>query len=458
MNKPKRGTERPPLFNLEMERYALASAMLDENGFAKMMGVLKQTDFYERRNQIIWDAYARLFSKGASIDLITTGYELEQMGELENIGGDTYLIEISGDVIATAAFCLNYAKIVRNYAARREFILALEILKEKAYEDPDINGLIEKAIDSIASIHTGLQSDDVVDVERTVGSILDKIGLMAKEGKPYGLPTGLPTFDKWTGGLRPSKLYTIGARPAIGKTDTMINWVLSVSKSAPVGIISAEMDSESLIVRMVATFNKINSQDVQYGCAVFSDEWYKYMFGGRKIYVCDKPAPTVIEIRARTAILMAQKKISVLFIDHLHELKPHTSHQSEYVNWKEMVKFLRDTARIYCIPIVLFNQLSREGAKHGRPQLQHLRQAGEEESDVVILLYREAYKTPSVEKDILEFNVAKHRAGRTGVIYVNYTLTSGAQVECDDQEASRQQLSDDDKNDSQLVENDLLPF
>jgi replicative DNA helicase len=87
--------------------------------------------------------------------------------------------------------------------------------------------------------------------------------------------------------------------------------------------------------------------------------------------------------------------LKLAVIDYLGLLKEDKPGQARYKEVGDSVKILRATARELQIPVVLLCQLNRgvEARDDKRPNLSDLKESGEieQDSDVVLMLYREDY-------------------------------------------------------------------
>ena len=77
-----------------------------------------------------------------------------------------------------------------------------------------------------------------------------------------GLPTGYEDLDKILCGLRSGALYTLAARPGMGKSTLAMNIAetLSVKGQVPVAFFSLEMSEDELNQRMLGSYSGINLQ------------------------------------------------------------------------------------------------------------------------------------------------------------------------------------------------------
>ncbi|MFH1231140.1 MAG: DnaB-like helicase C-terminal domain-containing protein [Planctomycetota bacterium] len=421
-----------PPHDSEAEAAVLCCVLRDAKAIAQIISIISRDFFYEPKHAIIFEAMVDLFNSSAPIDLITICDRLRHKGELVKVGGEPFLVSLLM-IESTAHFAPYYARIIRDRYMLRQFITTSSALITNAYQLPDVRTFLSESLSKLYEIYSGYSKggEDIIDVQEYVKTLLIEIETRKKEGRQLGIDTGFTILDRWTGGLEAGTLTMIAGRPSMGKTDSLLNLAVSMGRSESVGIITAEMSINELMIRMIAMFNNLNSLDVKAGRALYCDNWYRYLFGNRQIFITEMIYPSAVDIRARVVSLLTRKKISVLMIDHLHKMRWHTNYRADFANWKATVSYVKNIAKDCKIPVILLNQLTRD-SDNRRPRLRDLRETGEEDSDIVILLYRENYQQHTTN-DVLEWNLAKVRGGSVGVIYLNYNLETGSQVQFEDQ-------------------------
>jgi replicative DNA helicase len=162
---------------------------------------------------------------------------------------------------------------------------------------------------------------------------------------------------------------------------------------------------------------------------------------------------TVSQIAARArkykqALERDGKTLDIVFIDHMHIIKPSERYSGNRVGeLTEISSGLKTLAKELNAPVVALAQLSRqvENRDDKRPTLSDLRDSGaiEQDADVIVFLYREAYylermmcaDTVEEEKRLarlleiqhqLEASIAKQRNGPTGRVPLFFDIASNA--------------------------------
>jgi replicative DNA helicase len=219
-----------------------------------------------------------------------------------------------------------------------------------------------------------------------------------------GIPTPWSYLNEKTSGLQPGDLIVIAGRPAMGKT--AMGGQLSTftaEKTGPVYVASLEMDKSSLIERMLSAEARVDSMVIRHGR--MSDKDFEKLQsaaetfqGYHPILVNDTPRLSATEIRVEMVKQHAKHGLKLAVIDYLGLLKEDRPGQARYKEVGDSVKILRATARELQIPVVLLCQLNRgvEGREDKRPTLSDLKESGEieQDSDVVLMLYRDEYYCP----------------------------------------------------------------
>ena len=110
-----------PPQDLEAETSVLGALMLDKDAILKIADMLAPNDFYSSGNQKIYKAALELFEKGQPIDALTIQARLKEKGELEGVGGTSYLSDLI-DSVPSSAHVTHYANIVREKRVRRDLL------------------------------------------------------------------------------------------------------------------------------------------------------------------------------------------------------------------------------------------------------------------------------------------------------------------------------------------------
>lgn len=262
-----------------------------------------------------------------------------------------------------------------------------------------------------------------------------------------GVGTGLIDLDGILGGLAKSDLCIVGARPSMGKTVLGVNISVNAAKAGhPTAFFSLEMSGEQLAMRFLAGETGISTDAMRRGSLDVNDfeRLSRSTERTREIplYIEDKPALMVSEIRAIAEQIKRQHGLELIVVDYLGLARPDKQRESRVVDITEVSAGLKAIAKSLDVPVVCLAQLSRQVEQRDdkRPMLSDLRDSGaiEQDADQVIFIYREEYYLGRTEPDIqdprraewerkmqashgvAELIVAKNRHGRIGTATVRF--------------------------------------
>jgi replicative DNA helicase len=449
----------------DMERALMTCLLIDDLAYSKISSIIKSPDaFYDRRKGYVFSAIKHLFDRGEKIDVMTIAIELEAMKKFDEVGGELALAQMSGEV-ATSAHIESYAKVVLDRWIARTGIIAAQQFMEKlntANLREEVEESISNMVERLSKAVGMITGSSLVEVVKYFPEVLDEIKAESKiPPDERGFKTGFPFLDKRKV-LRPGRLTMILGGASSGKSDTMMNWALNASKRIPTVLFSLEMVKRELIVRMIAMKTGNNSDLIDDNAVDLDAEFWDKNFLDNKLYVDDSTGATTLDIRAKVATLSAQKKVKLFFIDHMQHLKFHTKHSSDNENWRSITQELKRIAKDYDVSICLLNQLSREGQRAGKDaQMHHSRQAGDEDADIMVYLWRALWQKEA-DYDNIHCNVRKNRGGRLGRVFIGYDMTNGRQHENEDQKPSSYGIKTENADDESVGQFDdqgnPLPF
>ena len=423
---------RVPPQDLVAEKSLLGAIMIDEGILPEVITIVKPADFYEERHGKIFEAMSNLYDAHRPIDLLTLTNELKSLKLLKEIGGASYLTELSNFVPA-ASHAKAYAEIVEKNATRRRLIKAGTEIANKAYsDDAEVNELIGKAEQELFEVSDKIIKSDY----KPMGDLLDDAfnrieTLHNNKGSLRGLKTGFRDIDKKTAGLQNGDLIIIGARPAMGKTTFAQNLAYNVASINNKGVLffSMEMASNEIIDRMISDVSGVGNWGIRTG-NLSDDEFAKIgdamaEMAEIPIYIDDTSSMTIMELRNKARRAVHDHDIGVIIIDYLQLLDGSDRYKGQRVQEvTEISRGLKILARELNIPVIALAQLSRNvtGRENPRPILSDLRDSGsiEQDADLVMFLHRPDYYKQNddnyEETHITEVIIAKHRHGETGRI------------------------------------------
>ncbi len=420
--------EKPLPNSSEAERAILGAILLDNALVNQAIELLKPEDFYIPSHRRVFLTMVALSERGSEINSILISEELRRAGELESVGGLTFITNLTYGLPHFTNVAA-YAKIVRDKSMLRQLVKAANKITSEALEEEDEAEIIldhaEQAIFALADERT---RQGFSHVKPIADSILEKVQEMAGRSVMLtGLTTGFQELDAMTSGLQPSDLIIVAARPSMGKTSLCLTLAqnAAIQAQAVIGVFSLEMSKESLVMRMLCSEGRVDAHRFRSGFLA-REEWGRLAqalgtLAETKIFIDDTPGISVLEMRAKSRRLAAEhKRLDLIIVDYLQLMSGSSRRtESRQQEVSQISRELKGLAKELNVPLVALSQLSRapEARTDHRPQLADLRESGaiEQDADVVAFIYREEqYNRTEENAAIAEIIVAKQRNGPTG--------------------------------------------
>ncbi|WP_297965265.1 replicative DNA helicase [uncultured Anaerovibrio sp.] len=418
--------DRLPPQNIDAEQAVLSAMLIKKEAIAEVAQILKPEDFYRDAHKIVYEAILTLFNKNEPADIVTVSEYLNNESLMEKVGGVTFITALA-NTVATAANVIYHAKIVREKSDLRHLINTATDIAGMAYESSDdVAEVIDKSEKMIMEVANRQNVSVFTPMRDIVMETFDKINVLYEsKGGLTGIPSGFSELDKLTSGLQASDLILVAARPSMGKTAFTLNIGAHVAmkEHKTVAFFSLEMSKQQLVQRMLCSEGGIDSQKLRKG-ELDKTDWTKLVNVANKVaeaplYIDDTAGITVMELRSKARRLKAEKGLDLIIIDYLQLMQGRTGKSStdnRQQEISEISRSLKALARELSVPVIALSQLSRsvESRQIKRPMLSDLRESGslEQDADIVMFLYREDYYDPeTVNKNITEVIVAKHRNG-----------------------------------------------
>lgn len=423
---------RVPPQDIVAEKSLLGAIMISDGILPEILTMLKPRDFYEKRHEIIFAAMTALYDQHKPVDLLTLTAELRSQKKLKEVGGATYLTELSNFVPA-AAHAKAYADIVEKASVRRRLIKAGTDIANKAYtDDAEVNDLIGAAERDLFEVSDKIVKSDYVAMDELLADAFDRIEELHKnKGALRGLKTGFRDLDKVTAGFQKGDLIIVGARPAMGKTTFAQNLAYNIASINKKGVLffSMEMAANEIIDRMISDVSGVDNWKMRTGN--LSDQEFQKIGDALAemdeipIFIDDTSSMTIMELRNKARRAMHDHDIGIVIVDYLQLIAGSDRYAGNRVQEvTEISRGLKILARELSIPVVALAQLSRNvtGRENPRPILSDLRESGsiEQDADLVMFLHRPDYYKQNdddyEETHITELIIAKHRHGAVGKI------------------------------------------
>lgn len=426
---PNQSTASPglaQLYSLDAEQ-AVLGAILWDNEASEMVGALDAGAFYDPTHGRIWEEMQARLRAGRLVDAVTMREWAVASEALREIGGASYLLVLLQNAARLKTHVRDYTRVVRDLAGKREL---MRLLGEA--QDLILSG--ETSVyDVIGQHEMALRRLNFGD-ERT-GKSLYEAGeaLAAQLSMPdVGIKTGFTEIDKRLGSLFPQELIIIAGRPAMGKTSLATNLAENMARAGKCGhFASYEMSAESIAARRISAADWYERGDnFREGAMPYA----KLRRGGeeidrtrvdklrealpRNVYVDDCPAQNIPQLDASVrATRRRYGRIDFVIVDYLQLMTGTTRSSNRVEVVTEISQGLKALAKYYKVPVIALSQLSRanEARDDKRPQLSDLRESGsiEQDADVVMMVYREAYYLSRDEPKPDQFRPSADKSAQT---------------------------------------------
>src|SRR6187431_306915 len=425
--------ERTLPHNLEAERSVLGAILVHNDAFNTAVQVIDSQDFYRDAHRRVFEKMIALNERNQAIDFVTLKEELSRSGELDEVGGPTYIASLA-DGVPRATNVEYYARIVKEKATLRNLIYAANKILTNAYEaDQESDLILDEAESAIFAVADDRLKAGFVAMRDLVKDSFPKIEKLFEQKRLItGVPTGFVDVDEMTRGLQAGDLVIVAARPSMGKTSLVLNiaqYVASLGDQV-VGFFSLEMSKESLFLRLLTSEAQIDGHRLMSG-AIGGNDYHRIShalekLNAMKLFIDDTANIGVLEMRAKSRRLQAEHGLNLLVVDYIQLMSGRGRFENRTLELASISRSLKGLAKELNVPIVVLSQLSRapEARSDHRPQLSDLRESGalEQDADVVILIYREdvyADKNapPSADmQGVAELIIGKQRNGPTGTV------------------------------------------
>jgi len=408
------------------EQALVGSILIDPSIFSQMSELIKRDDIYNPGLQEVWGAFERLDSKGEPIDQVTVYEESKSYPGIANIITETMTsTPYAGNPQA-------YAKIVADNAVYRRLIEAARKIAELGYSSPEsTESALDRAESILFSASRSQRSGRFWTAPEMVGRAYDRIARIAAGESRAGVPTGIASIDRVTGGWQKSDLIIIAARPSVGKTALATTMAMNAAAAGKkIAIFSIEMSSEQIGARMLSASSGVPLQKIRQGVDNGMDlariAAGVYEVERADINVDDSPAATPGELRSKCRRLLSDRGVDLIIVDYLQLMSPdRVSKDGNRVNdVSDISRGLKMLARELNVPVIALSQLSRssEYRESGEPRLSDLRDSGaiEQDADVVLMLWKKGDVAFDDIDETVYAKIAKHRNGPTGLAELQF--------------------------------------
>lgn len=425
----------------ELERAVLGALMIDGDAYSMISETLKVESFYERRNQLVFEAVQALVMHEKPVDMLTVTNKLKELGTLEDVGGPYYVAKLCEDVNSSAHLEYHALIIAQKYLARQLISYTSRIQTDAFDEMKDVTELMQEAEAGLFAISQSNLRKDYTQIDPVIRDAYKMLHDASKRKDGLsGIASLFKDLDKITSGWQNSDLIIIAARPAMGKTAFALSMAknIAVDQGIPLAFFSLEMSNVQLVNRLITNVCQIESEKIRSG-QLQSYEWEQLDYKikdlyGAPLFVDDTASLSIFELRTKARRLVREHGIKMIMIDYLQLMNASGmkfgSRQEEV---STISRSLKGLAKELNIPIIALSQLNRgveqrEGNEAKRPQLSDLRESGaiEQDADMVLFIHRPEYY--HIYKDdqgndlrgMAQIIIAKHRNGGVGDVLLTF--------------------------------------
>ena len=388
------------------EQAVIGSMLIDDLCISDVVEKVSSADFYSTQNRDIYETIHYMFSYNMKVDPITVLDQMKSRGKYRN-NMEQYMAELMR-VTPTSANVMEYCAIVKDRALMRNLVQTAEKINELVYEGSgEAENMLESAEQMIYALRQGRNINGLIPISTIISEVYEEMSKMG-DGE-------------------------LAARPAMGKTSMALNVALNAAKTSgkTIAVFSLEMSREQIVNRFLSFEGMVDSKKLLTG-DLNEQEWSRLGLAASTlsrtdIRIDDNPTLSVADMNAQCRRV---DNLGLVVIDYLQLMQSsgsghHYSGESRTQAVSDMSRMLKIMAKELNVPVVCLSQLSRanESRSDKRPQLSDFRESGsiEQDADVVIGLYREAYYNQDAENpNEAEAIILKNRKGETGSIRLSW--------------------------------------
>ena len=441
--------------NIEAEQSIIGSILVSNEIFDEINLIISNKNFYDPMHQKIFSAIEKLIYGGMLANPITLKNYFEN--EKDELNIPEYLVKIT-KFSTSSRQSIEYSKLIYDLYVKRELIkISTDVIDNVKLNDMDLNGQkiienSEKALFDLAE--KGSFNSSLIKFDEAMRQTIEMASNAYKNDEGIvGVPTGLIDLDERLGGLHKSDLVIIAGRPSMGKTALATNIAFYAAKKiqegdkkSSVAFFSLEMSSEQLSTRILAEQSQIKSNDIRRG-KISEDQFDKFIETSKNIselplYIDETPAISIAALSNRARRIKRKYGLDLIVVDYIQLMRAANFKDGRVQEISEITQGLKAIAKELSVPVLALSQLSRavEQRDIKKPQLSDLRESGsiEQDADVVMFVYREAYYLEKLEPraatvehaewqakmnevaNLAEIVIGKQRHGPTGNIMLEF--------------------------------------
>src|SRR5258706_1683387 len=426
-----------PPHSIEAEQSVLGGLLLNNEAWDRIGDIVAEADFYRDDHRRIYHAISKLIADNKPADVLTVAEALQMNGELQNIGGISYLHSLAEGTPSAANIRL-YAEIVRERAIMRRLARVGEEIADDAYtpngrEARQLLDEAEKRVFDIAEMgRKGGQG--FASMSTLLSEVMTRLDDLSKNPSAVTRKaTAFVDLDEMTSGMQDGDLVIVAGRPSMGKTAFALNLAehVALGLGLPVLTYSMEMGGTQIAGRLLSSVSKVDQQRLRTG-RLEARDWDRLnqamvKLNDAPIHVDETPALNALELRARARRMWRQYMgLSLIVVDYLQLMSSAGgANENRATEISQISRSLKALAKELKLPVVALSQLNRslEQRPNKRPVMSDLRESGaiEQDADVILFIYRdEVYNPESADKGTAEIIIGKQRNGPIGTVRLTF--------------------------------------
>ena len=419
-------------YSIEAEESLLGNILIYPDALREAIDAgIAPEDFFVDKHRTIYNIMCTMYEQKEKVDTVSLSVKLKDFNEYDKVGGVDFLMRLCESTIS-ASNTKEYISIVKNKSLSRQVIKVGQEIANDAYDGSvSVDDLLENVERKVVEVTRSKMSSDFKSGEEVFDEVKRHIEAVQEAGTDItGVKSLYSDLDKMTAGFQDGDLIIVAARPSMGKTALALNIAVNSASVTPgaIAIFSIEMPAEQVGTRILAAKSKVDIHKLRTG-NLNDEDWSKVneaiqQLKKQHFYIDDTPGIKVSEMYAKARKLKAENNLYMIIVDYIQLIQTSGKSESRQQEVSDISRKLKAMARELKVPVIAVSQLSRgvESRQDKRPMLSDLRESGalEQDADIVLFLYRDAYynreEHQNEEREDVELLIAKHRNGPTGNI------------------------------------------
>lgn len=408
--------ERLPPANSEAEQCLIAAILANNLAYEKVADFLLPEHFADPLNGEVYEACRALIERGKTASVVSLkrrfADEKVQVQDEGDLDVAAYLAGLAGAYVALSDV-RHYGEVIHQLWQARQIIEAAGQALDDAYRTDGLEMVPSTTIEALQTrvdaIQAGKQDGHEIEAYDAGRTWIDEVEAAMKarhENRIIGVATGIPGFDRRTGGFRPKKLIigagatsqfksALAAFTARNAVLTCRDGMEDPEAPPPATLVySAEMGAPEYMSRILAMDTGIPYQDQANG-NITDEQWRHLDEAARRwkhapLVFNDRPNMAISALWSRARRLYRQRGLRLIVVDYI-QLMVGSDSRSREREVASITNQLKQMSGEFEVPVLALSQLSRKllEREDKRPNLGDLRESGaiEQDADAVIFTH-----------------------------------------------------------------------